>query len=279
LKEEIVKHLLGDWEDIQEKIQQARNLLLFLDYDGTLIPIASRPELALCPSKVRRLLEKLRDLPGVHLTIISGRSLEDVWEKVGISGITYVGNHGLEIENPNGSHKKIFTSVRRIRELKRIAQNLKDFLKEIPGILFEEKGPILSVHYRNVPQKYFAWIPQVLEKELQHWSNHWKMASGKMAWEIQPNVDFHKGKAVMEILKTFPPLGLLPIYLGDDQTDEDAFRILRGHGISVFIGPGRFRSKADFFLRDPAEVQEFLSRCQEVRRAITHGAGFARKKL
>lgn len=264
-----MKHLFEDWENIQARIQQAQNLFVFLDYDGTLTPIVSRPELAICPPEVKMHLEKLRDLPRVYLAIISGRSLEDLREKVGVSGIIYVGNHGLEIENPVGRHAKILSSDR-TRELKRITQNLQNSLNEIPGILFEEKGPILSVHYRNVPQKFFAQIPQVVEEELQQWRDHWKMASGKMVLEIRPNVNFHKGRAVREILKTVPSLGLLPIYLGDDQTDEDAFRVLKGQGISVFIGPGGLPSGADFFLQNPDEVQEFLLRCQEVRRAGSH---------
>jgi trehalose-phosphatase len=267
-----VKHLFEDWENIQARIQQAQNLFLFLDYDGTLTPIVSRPELALFPSKVKRHLEKLRNLPKVHLAIISGRSLEDVREKVGVSGIIYVGNHGLEFENPAGRYKKILSSAR-TRELKRITQNLQNSLKEIPGILFEEKGPILSVHYRNVPQKFLALIPQILEEELRKWRDRWKMASGKMVYEIRPKVDFHKGEAVREILKTFPSPGLLPIYLGDDQTDEDAFRVLKGQGISVFIGPGGLPSEADFFLRNTDEVLEFLFRCQKVRRASSQCSG------
>jgi len=267
-----VKHLFEDWENIQDRIQQAQNLFLFLDYDGTLTPIVSRPELALCPSEVKRHLKKLRDLPGVYLAIISGRSLEDLRGKVGVSDIIYVGNHGLEIENPGGSHKKILVSARK-RELKRITQNLQNSLKEIPGILFEEKGPILSVHYRNVDQKFFTQVPRVVEAELWRWRDRWKMASGKMVLEIRPKIDFNKGKAVKEILKTFPSLGLLPIYLGDDQTDEDAFRVLKGQGISVFIGPGRYPSEADFFLQNPDEVQEFLFRCQEVRRPGSHFPG------
>jgi len=101
------------------------------------------------------------------------------------------------------------------------------------------------------------------------------MAFGKMVLEIRPNVDFHKGKAVRELLETLPSLDVLPIYLGDDQTDEDAFRVLKGQGISVFIGPGGLLSGADFFLKNPGEVQEFLFRCQEVRRAISHDAGSA----
>jgi trehalose-phosphatase len=267
-----MKHLFKDWECIQAQIQRAENLFLLLDYDGTLTPIVSQPELALCPSEVKRHLEKLRDLPGVYLAIISGRSLEDVRRKVGVSGITYVGNHGLEIENPVGRHKKLLAPDRK-RELKRIIQNLQNSLKEIPGILFEEKGPILSVHYRNVPQKFFTQVPQVVEAGLQRWRNRWKIASGKMVLEIQPKVNFNKGKAVREILETFPSHELFPIYLGDDQTDEDAFRVVKEQGVSVHIGPAGFPSEADFFLQNPDEVQEFLFRCQEVRHARSHCSG------
>jgi trehalose-phosphatase len=219
-------------------------------------------------------LEKLRDLSGVYLAIISGRSLGDVREKVGVSGITYVGNHGLEIENPAGRHKKILVSARK-RELKRITQNLQNSLKEIPGILFEEKGPILSVHYRNVPQKFSTQVPPVVEAELHQWRDRWKIASGKMVLEIRPKIDFNKGEAVRKILKNFPSLGLLPIYLGDDQTDEDAFRVVKKQGVSVYVGPGSLPSEADFFLQNPDEVQEFLFRCQKVRRAGRHYPGAA----
>lgn len=264
---ENMKYLFKDWKNIQERIKQARTLILFLDYDGTLTPIVSRPELALCPPDVKKLLERLRDLPGVYLTIISGRSLEDVREKVGVSGISYVGSHGLEIENPAGKHKDILSSSRK-RELKRITRDLKNSFKEIPGILFEEKGPILSVHYRSVPKKIFVKIPQTIEREIERWGNYWKITHGKMVLEIRPDIDFHKGKAVREILKVFPSRGRLPIYLGDDQTDEDAFRVFKALGVSVFIGPERFSSDADYFLRDPGEVQEFLSRCEETRMEI-----------
>jgi trehalose-phosphatase len=262
-----MKHLFEDWKKIQDRIRQAQHLLFFLDYDGTLTPIASSPEQALCPVEVKRYLQRLRDLPEVYIAVISGRSLEDVREKVGVSGIIYIGNHGLEIENPVGRHKKILSSAR-TKELQRITRNLHRSLKEIPGILFEEKGPILAVHYRKAPKKFVAQIPQVIEKELQQSRDHWKTASGKMVSEIRPNVDFHKGKAVEDVLRTFSYQGLLPIYLGDDRTDEDAFRVLKDLGISVFIGPGRFPSAADYFLRNPDEVQEFLSRCQEVRREV-----------
>ena len=261
-----MKHLFEDLESIETRLRQASNLFQFLDYDGTLTPIVSRPELALCPSEAKRYLEELRDLPRVYVAIISGRALDDLQAKVGVRGIIYVGNHGLEIEIPGGSHKKSLSSTR-IRELKRITQNLRPSLEEIPGILFEEKGPILSVHYRNVPRRFLSRIPQVLEEELQQWRDRWRIASGKMVLEIQPNVYFNKGKAVRQILEIFPSLDILPIWLGDDQTDEDAFRVVKGQGISVFIGPAGFPSTADFFLQSPDEVHEFLFRCQRARRA------------
>ena len=231
-----MKHLFEDWERIQTRIRQARNLFLFLDYDGTLTPIVSRPELALCPPEVKRLLEQLSDLAGVSLAIISGRALQDLRERVAVSGIIYVGSHGLEIEDPAGRHKKIPCPAW-AKELKKITRNLQHGLKEIPGVLFEEKGPTLSVHYRNVEPRFFGRIPQALEEELQQWEGRWRMTSGKMVLDIRPNVDFHKGDAVREILRTVPSPGLLPIALGDDQADEDAFRMLKGRGISVFIGP------------------------------------------
>jgi len=273
LKEDTLKHLFEDWETIQTRIQQAQTLFLFLDYDGTLTPIVSRPELALCPAEIKRHLVNMRDLPNVRLGIISGRSLEDLRKKVGVPGITYVGNHGLEIESPDGRQKKMLSPVRK-RELKRITRNVQNVLKQIPKILFEAKGPILSVHYRNVSRKSVARISQALNEELEKAKGRWKMALGKMVFEIRPDVDFDKGKAVREILKTVPSPGLLAIYLGDDRTDEDAFRVLKGQGVSVLIGPEGFSSEADFFLRNSDEVQEFLFRCQEARRAVRHEAGF-----
>ena len=153
INEEIVRHLFEDWENIQTGFEEAQNLFLFLDYDGTLTPIVSRPELALCPPEVKGRLEKLRDLPGVYLAIISGRSLRDLREKVGVSGIFYVGNHGLEIENSDGRHKKILSSVR-TRELKRITRNLQNSLKEIQGFFLKRKGPFFLSITATCPRNF-----------------------------------------------------------------------------------------------------------------------------
>lgn len=262
VKEEVVKHLFEDWGSVQARIRQARDLFLLLDYDGTLTPIVSRLELAQCPPEVKSILEKLRDTPQVLLSVISGRSLEDIRGKMGIPGIIYVGNYGLDIQNPAGIHKKRLSPSRE-KELGKINQVLKKSIGEIPGIFFEDKGPILSIHYRNVAQKYFRWIQKVLNETLASGKGRWKVAHGKMVVEIRPEVDFHKGKAVKEILKGTSP-NLLPIYLGDDQADEDAFREVKGRGITVLVGPERRASEAEYYLENPSEVQAFLLRCEKV---------------
>ncbi len=259
----VMKHLFEQWEHIQNRIRQAQNLFLFFDFDGTLAPIVSRPELALCPHEVKLLLQKLHDVRNVHLGIISGRSLEDIYEKVGIPGITYVGNHGLSIRNPVGVHKKRLSENLR-KEFNSIGQLLRQSLSEIHGVLFEDKGLILAVHYRNVTQQYFGRIREVLEKALEKWGDRWEITHGKMVFEVRPRVDFNKGKAVKEILRIVPPQSLLSVYFGDDRTDEDAFRVLRQRGITVFVGPDSQITEAEFFVKDPSEVMGFLYRCREI---------------
>ena len=263
-----MQHLFQGWEKVQDKIREAKNLFLFLDYDGTLTQIVSHPDLALCPHEVRLLLEKLRDLLNVELAIISGRHLEDVREKVGVPGITYVGNHGLSIQNPVGVHQKRLSPARQ-KEFAKISQALKDSLGKIPGIFFEDKGLILAVHYRNVPQEYFGRIHLTWKETAEKWKSRWQTTHGKMVFEIQPRVDFSKGKAVREILKA-SSRNTLPIYVGDDQTDEDAFREVKGRGITVFVGPGWLTSEAEYYLQHPLEVQEFLRRCAETRSEKIH---------
>lgn len=258
-----MKHLWEDWAGIRRRIQGAQNLFLFLDYDGTLAPIAATPDLAFCPPGAKAALKKLRDLDNVSLIIISGRSLEDVREKVGVPNIIYVGNHGLEIGNPAGTHKKKLSAARQ-KEYGEIGETLKASLKGIPGILFEDKGPILTVHFRKAPPEYLPRIHRVLDEALAKWQERWKIAYGKMVFEIRPKVDFDKGKAVREILRTSPAGGPLPVYLGDDQTDQGAFRQIKGKGITVFVGDRQLAPGTDYYLKDSSEVLEFLRRCLQI---------------
>jgi len=258
-----MKHLFEAWDEVEPRIRQARPLFLLLDYDGTLTPIVARPEQAACSPGVKSLLEKLRDFPRALVAIISGRALEDLKEKVGVSGITYVGNHGLEMENPAGVHRKNL-SPRRQDELRQIRKSLETMLKPIPGILFEDKGPILAVHYRNAPRESSGRVQEAVRKMLENYSDRWRFSAGKKIFEVRPRVDFDKGKTVRELLHRFSPAKVLPVYLGDDQADEDAFRAIRDRGIPILVGPSSTLSAASYFLWDPSEVLEFLRRCEEI---------------
>ena len=258
-----MKHLYEAWDEVEPRIRNARLLFLLLDYDGTLCPIVPRPDLAVCPPQVKVLLEKLRDSPKVRVAIISGRALEDLKDKVRVQGIIYVGNHGLEVENPAGTHRKKLSPERQ-DELRKIRDSLETNLKSVPGILFEDKGPILTVHYRNAPREFALRVQEAAERALQPFPDRWQASPGKKIVEIRPQADFDKGKTVKEILNRFPSGKPLPVYLGDDRSDEDAFRVIGSQGISVWVGPGVASASAQYFLRDPEEVRGFLQRCEEI---------------
>ncbi|HEX7371866.1 MAG TPA: trehalose-phosphatase [Thermodesulfobacteriota bacterium] len=257
-----MKHLFDAWTDIRERIQKAQAFYLFLDYDGTLTPIVSQPDLALCPPEVKVLLQKVKDFSRVSVAIVSGRSVHDLYGLIGIPGITYVGNHGLEIQNPAGFHKKRL-SLDRQRELAIIQKTLEEGLGDLPGVLMEDKESILAVHYRMVSKRDHPKVYQEMDEIRKKWGSRWDLKRGKMVFEIRPRVDFHKGKAVRDLLRIVPTGGLLPFYFGDDQTDEDAFCFLRGRGITVFVGAPEPSTNAEYFLNTPKEVAEILGRLIE----------------
>jgi trehalose-phosphatase len=254
-----MRHLFSDWQTVLARIYQAEICCLLLDFDGTLTPIVAAPRLAVCPPEVKRVLEEMRDSPRFELAIISGRALDDIREKVGIDGITYVGNHGLGFQNPVGECRR-YLSPQRQREFHLIRKELGSALGNFPGIVFEDKGAILAVHYRNVARELGGCIPKIMNRILGRWSEHWHLRQGKMVLEVCPRARFDKGKAAEMILKFFPQRDLLPIALGDDDSDEDVFRVIGNRGITVSVGNDGKNSEAEYFLNDPSETLEFLNR-------------------
>lgn len=223
-------------------------ILLFLDYDGTLTPIVKRPELARPRSSTKKLLERLSKR--VNLCIISGRSLSDIKNMVKIPGVIYAGNHGMEID----CYGEIFIhpAARRFRKkLNRIKKVLKNYLGDIPGILIEDKGLTLSVHYRNVERKYMERIKKVFRRPFGA-----RITYGKKVFEVSPPVQWNKGMAARKIIQ-LSRQKVLPIYIGDDVTDEDAFEELRNRGITIFVGRPK-KSYAEYFVWNVKEVVKFL---------------------
>jgi len=245
-------------------------IFLFLDYDGTITPIRKKPALAGISNRSKQLLAKLSELPLCKLAIISGRSLKSVRQMVGLSGIIYSGNHGLEIQGPairfqspaSKKHKSI------IRQLRR---RLVADLRHIKGVLIEDKGLSLSVHYRLVAagdrplvKTVFGQItlPYARRKQI-------RIKPGKMVLEACPPIEWNKGKAVQWLLRN--TAGKLrharfPIYIGDDVTDEDAFKVLKNQGLSIYVGnPGK--SCARYYVKSIDEVREFLSLIVKLKKA------------
>ncbi len=260
-----MEYLLSAWPRVLEQIQKAKQILFLSDFDGTLAPIVERPELAEMSEITRTLLLELTYQRRFTVGIISGRALADLKEKVNIDRIFYAGNHGFEIEGPGLSFvnpivdeiKPIFRVIRQILFLT---------LGTIKGVLVEDKGITLSVHFRQVEDQKAMDVQQLVERAVNGSAYHglFRVTSGKKVYEVRPAVDWDKGKAIRLLMKRIGKggwkSGLLPIYLGDDLTDEDAFEIIEryGNGVTVHVGENYLDSKARYYLNSTDEVRYFL---------------------
>ena len=240
-------------EDLKRKICKAGKILLFLDYDGTLSPIRKEPGLARLGSKTRSLLKRLSRRNKVQLFIISGRALRDIKKLIRIKSITYSGNHGIELEGPHYSY--INPRANAIRpEIQKYYKILKRAIR-IKGAIIENKIYTLSVHYRMVGAAHVDKIEEILSRI--KFSRKVKVARGKKVFEIRPSVDWDKGEIVKMILKKNGKF-TLPIYIGDDITDEDAFRALGKRGASVLVSRRRRKTAARYSLGSTGEVLALL---------------------
>ncbi len=242
---------------LPEIVPQARErqLAIFLDYDGTLTPIVTSPEQATLSNSTRQALRELADL--VPVAILSGRDLDDVRRLVNIDGIVYAGSHGFDIAGPRGLQKQVATEFLPIIDL--AEKELKEKLASIPGALMERKRFSIAAHYRNVAGSDVTKIEQAVNKVAANHSELRKIDSKKV-YELQPNVDWNKGKAVLLLLKSLELDGqaVLPIYIGDDLTDEDVFRALDERGAGIVVSNQPRLTAARYTLKDPVEVERFL---------------------
>lgn len=234
--------------------RESGRMVLLLDFDGTLAPIVERPEQAAMPASTRAALDRLMALPGVEVAVVSGRGLADVRERAAIPGIAYAGNHGMEIEGA-GLHRMHPDAVAARPALADAARRIEPALAAIPGAFLEDKGMTLSIHFRQSPPERHADVRAAVEQGA---SEDLRITAGKMVLEVRPRVEWDKGKAVLFLLDQMRPPPSAPVlYLGDDRTDEDAFRALAGLGGAhegVLIGDPGGETAAGSYLRDPEEV-------------------------
>src|SRR5436305_4357938 len=253
---------LERWDEIAARLA-GRRPALFLDYDGTLSPIAPRPELATLPAATREVLARLaRQVPVV---IVSGRGREDVAALVGLPGLAYAGSHGFDIAGPppapGAPPLRLEVGDGVPERIAIVAERLRQELADVPGVLVEPKGFAVSIHFRLADETDVPRVERAVDAAVAAVPGLRK-GHGKKLFEVRPDLDWDKGRALLWLLDA---LGLdrpdvLPFYLGDDFTDEDAFRALGDRGVSILIAEEPRETAAAYQLHDPEEVRRFLER-------------------
>ena len=191
------------------------------------------------------------------VAVLSGRDLDDIRQRVDIEGIVYAGSHGFDIAGPRGLRKQVATEFLPIMDA--AEKELKEKLAGIHGILLERKRFSVAAHYRQANENGVNKVTRALNEAVAR-HGELRTIAGKKVFELQPNIDWNKGRAVFWLLET---LGLeqpevLPLYVGDDVTDEDAFRALRQRGVGIVVSELPRPTAARYALKSPAEVERFL---------------------
>ena len=231
----------------------ARDWAFFLDIDGTLLEIAETPDAVRTDPADHRLLERLHRAAGGAVALISGRTLATIDELFAPLKLPAAGQHGFERRDGGGRRRRHRFDAARLRL---VADVLRDFAHAHPGLVFEDKGASVALHYRLAPElretaqaKALA-AATLLPGELE-------VQPGKMVWEVKP-VGAHKGLAIEEFMAELPFKGRLPVFLGDDLTDEDGFQVVNhfgGHSIKV----GEGATAARWRLSDPTSARAWLA--------------------
>jgi alpha,alpha-trehalase len=235
---------------------------IFLDYDGTLTPIVSTPEEAILPKKTRLILKKL--IERWPVAIISGRDLADVRNMVGLDHIIYAGSHGFDVVGPEEEYSKLSKGVDFLPALDQAESELNRAVTGMEGVRVERKRFAIAVHFRLADPKAVPDLEKKVEKTA---ATHpdLKKSSGKKIFELRPNTHWDKGQALLSIMGTMhvDASRAVPLYIGDNTTDEDAFKVIAGRGIGIVVGGGDRETAAEYKLKDTSEVSVFLDSLAE----------------
>ncbi len=231
----------------------------FLDYDGTLTPIVQRPEDAVLSDEMRDTLSDLAER--FTVAVVTGRDKEDVQDFIQLDHLIYSGSHGYITSGPDGLYMKHEKSEEIIQTMDQVEEDLHNLFEgKAEGVQIDRKRYAIAVHYRNADEKDVPYVVDMVGKMLEKYKNL-KTGKGKMVVELKPDIDWHKGKAVLwiyEALALDKQPDSIPVFIGDDVTDEDAFKVLKGKGLGILVENRGQDTAADFSLKDVFQVQQFF---------------------
>lgn len=240
-------------------------LLVMLDVDGTLAPIAPTPAEAAVPERTRRAVEMLAHRPGVRVALVSGRAADDARRMVPVAGLWVLGNHGMERLDPDGLRQVAAAVAPYEPKVARASAALRDATARVPGVLVEDKRQTLSVHYRLAARREVPALRALVEHVAA--VEGLRVTEGKEILELRPPVPVHKGTAIVALARE---LGARDgrdalLYVGDDRTDEDAFELLRAElpgSVTIRVAadplPGAASTHAEFTVPGTDAVRELL---------------------
>lgn len=262
------KYLFAQENFLQRQLSK-KEVILFLDYDGTLAPICETPDKAVLARDMQEVLTALAEHPRVQLAVISGRKLADLKQMIHIPHITYAGSHGFEIE---GSHLNFesLISTEYLRDLADIKEQLGTKLSSVEGIWLEDKEIILTLHYRRAGEKGEYLAKKIFMAVCQSYLDQLriKITEGRKVLEVRPPLNWDKGEAALWILSKWrQEIGknqVVIFYVGDDNTDEDAFRLLDRNAVKIKVEESD-RSFAEYHLKGQPEVVIFLNKILTIK--------------
>lgn len=246
--------LLDALPDLGPLIRRAPRLWVGLDFDGTLSHHVGDPAAAVMTPAARAALLALAERTDVSLAFISGRAIADLRPRIGLANAAYAGNHGMEILHA-GETVRDPTAIRVRPILDEVAAELAIATGHWPGVCFQDKLLSLAVDHRDSPAEWKAAVPAAVDAAIRD-RPHLFAHHGKNGSEVRPVGGWHKGTAVEWLWERQAGRDALPVFLGDDRTDEDGFAAIPD-GVTVCVGDRP--SVAKYRAKCPDEVAEFLT--------------------
>jgi trehalose 6-phosphate phosphatase len=259
----MLTHAFAFIDDWRERRAKAGSMLIALDFDGTIAPIVPHPDEAQLIPRARPVLEALSKRKDTEIALISGRSLRDLRERIGIADVYYAGNHGLEISGPD-LDDVVPAALELEPRVQSIWRAVEAEVGAIDGVFIENKHLSLSIHYRQIDdeaeqKRVQDGVRRVFDRE----PGGLRLTTGKRVLEIRPDIDWHKGKALLFILEDIQRahgVEMMPLFVGDDKTDEDGFEAIAGRGAGVLVGAADAVTAATSYVRNPDETVDLLER-------------------